>query len=80
MQIGIWSQVLTDLCRIDVEADKQNDDDDDKRRDVKLKPFRLLDELSDLLMLPKDNLLNDATRKEVSFLVHNTTLFVLVFS
>ncbi|KAM0941572.1 putative nucleoporin [Dioscorea sansibarensis] len=63
--IGIWSRVLTDLCRIDVEADKQNDDDDDKRRDVKLKRFRLLDELSDLLMLPKDNLLNDATRKEI---------------
>ncbi|XP_039116563.1 uncharacterized protein LOC120252060 isoform X2 [Dioscorea cayenensis subsp. rotundata] len=63
--IGIWSRILTDLCRIDVEADKQNDNDDDKRTDVKSKPFCLLDELSDLLMLPKDNLLNDATRKEI---------------
>lgn len=80
MQIGIWSRILTDLCRIDVEADKQNDNDDDKRTDVKSKPFCLLDELSDLLMLPKDNLLNDATRKEVSFLAHNTTLFLWVFS
>ncbi|CAH1420543.1 unnamed protein product [Lactuca virosa] len=51
--IGNWSRWLTDLFGID-------DDDDDS-----FKSFHLLNALSDLMMLPKDMLLDSRIRKEV---------------
>lgn len=51
MQIGNWSRWLTDLFGID---------------DDSFKPFHLLNALSDLMMLPKDMLLDSRIRKEVS--------------
>ncbi|KAL4581530.1 hypothetical protein LXL04_006052 [Taraxacum kok-saghyz] len=53
--IGNWSRWLTDLFGID--------DDDGS-----FKSFYLLNALSDLMMLPKDMLLDTTIRKEVSFL------------
>lgn len=50
--IGNWSRWLTDLFGID---------DDD----ASFKSFHLLNALSDLMMLPKDMLLNSTIRKEV---------------
>ncbi|PKA54501.1 hypothetical protein AXF42_Ash000335 [Apostasia shenzhenica] len=66
--IGSWSRLLTDLFGMDVDESSQGkNDDDDERVDTgaSLKSFHLLNSLSDLLMLPKDMLLEDTIRKEM---------------
>ncbi|KAG2584899.1 hypothetical protein PVAP13_6KG354400 [Panicum virgatum] len=63
--IGNWSRWLTDKFGIDDDdSDIGNDDDDERRGAAKSKSFQLLNELSDLLMLPKDMLLEKSIRKE----------------
>jgi hypothetical protein len=69
MQIGNWSRWLTDNLGIDADDDEGFDignDSDEKRGEAKEKSFQLLNELSDLLMLPKDMLFEKSIRKEVS--------------
>ncbi|KAF8115542.1 hypothetical protein N665_0025s0012 [Sinapis alba] len=56
--VGYWSRLLTDIFEID-------DDHSAERGDVTFKPFHLLNELSDLLMLPKEMLVDSSTRDEV---------------
>ncbi|KAJ0961739.1 hypothetical protein J5N97_000058 [Dioscorea zingiberensis] len=63
--IGIWSRILTNLCGMDVEGSYTANQKGANERTEKPKSFCLLNELSDLLMLPKDNLLNNTTRKEI---------------
>ncbi|KAG1363863.1 hypothetical protein COCNU_11G006900 [Cocos nucifera] len=67
--IGNWSRWLTDLfgiCADDSIKYGQSADEDGDRREgtPESKSFRLLNELSDLLMLPKDMLLERSIRKE----------------
>lgn len=62
-QIGNWSRWLTDLFGID--DDSNEEEDDDERQDISVKSFHHLNALSDLMMLPKDMLLNRSIRKEV---------------
>jgi hypothetical protein len=67
MQIGNWSRWLTDKLGMDADGSEGKDSDDDERSGLaESKSFQLLNELSDLLMLPKDMLLEKSTRKEVS--------------
>ena len=60
LQVGNWSRLLTDMFGIDAEdcllqEDQENSENDEKQgRDSEPKPFVLLNDLSDLLMLPKD--------------------------
>lgn len=72
--IGNWSRWLTDLFGIDDGEDLVDDssdlgdaDDDNEiiSHDAPSKCFRLLNALSDLMMLPKDLLLSQRVRKEV---------------
>lgn len=56
--VGFWSRLLTDIFEID-------DDHSAARVDETFKPFHLLNELSDLLMLPKEMLVDSSTRDEV---------------
>ncbi|KAL2500159.1 C2 NT-type domain-containing protein [Abeliophyllum distichum] len=68
--IGNWSRWLTDLCGIDDDdscKDETGQDNavDDGRNDTSFKSFHLLNALSDLMMLPKDMLLDRTIRKEV---------------
>lgn len=69
-QIGNWSRWLTDLFGMDdddpLEDRDENDLDSNDGSQNTLKSFHLLNALSDLLMLPKDMLLNASIRKEVS--------------
>lgn len=71
LQVGNWSRWLTDLFGMDTDEspeDSGNDEDEDRNgRDVVPKSFRLLNALSDLLMLPKDMLIDRSIRKEVFF-------------
>jgi hypothetical protein len=67
MQIGNWSRWLTDKFDMDVDDPEGIDSEDDERSGLaESKSFQLLNELSDLLMLPKDMLLEKSIRKEVS--------------
>lgn len=67
MQIGNWSRWLTDKLGIDDDdSDDTGDVEDERRGTAETKSFQLLNELSDLLMLPKDMLLEKSIRKEVS--------------
>ncbi|KAF5188123.1 EEIG1/EHBP1 protein amino-terminal domain protein [Thalictrum thalictroides] len=67
--IGNWSRWLTDLFGIDVddsfELQTDLDEDDSRECETSSKSFHLLNALSDLMMLPKDMLLNRLIRKEV---------------
>ncbi|KAG6469853.1 hypothetical protein ZIOFF_070786 [Zingiber officinale] len=67
--IGNWSRWLTDVVGMDDDdswkEDGDTDENDNGKEVTKSKSFRLLNELSDLLMLPKDMLLEKAVRKEV---------------
>ncbi|KAG5082865.1 hypothetical protein JHK84_052903 [Glycine max] len=67
--IGNWSRWLTDLFGMDdddpLEDRDENDLDSNDGSQNTLKSFHLLNALSDLLMLPKDMLLNASIRKEV---------------
>lgn len=77
MQIGNWSRYLSDTFGMDADDSANEDLVSDSKANVesegtlestrnKLKTFKLLNELSDLLMLPKDLLLEKSIRKEVS--------------
>ncbi|CAO2192011.1 unnamed protein product [Urochloa humidicola] len=63
--IGNWSRWLTDKLGIDDDDSDIGNNDDERRGAVQSKSFQLLNELSDLLMLPKDMLLEKSIRKEV---------------
>ncbi|KAL6644570.1 hypothetical protein ACP70R_016178 [Stipagrostis hirtigluma subsp. patula] len=64
--IGNWSRWLTDKFGLDADDSEDIGNDDDERRHATgSKSFQLLNELSDLLMLPKDMLLEKSIRKEV---------------
>ncbi|CAA6660098.1 unnamed protein product [Spirodela intermedia] len=67
--IGNWSRGLTDWFGIDDDDDNssEGEGEDDRRREAAAPPksFRLLNALSDLLMLPKDMLLDESIRREV---------------
>lgn len=79
MQIGNWSRWFTDVVGMvdddSWEEDGDTNEDDNGKEVTKSKSFRLLNELSDLLMLPKDMLLEKAVRKEVSVLKHSFLCF-----
>ncbi|CAN6483098.1 unnamed protein product [Victoria cruziana] len=66
--IGTWSRWLTDLFGID-DDDSFDDmnccDDEGQDSAASFKSFYLLNALSDLLMLPKDMLLDASIRKEI---------------
>ncbi|CAO2169593.1 unnamed protein product [Urochloa humidicola] len=63
--IGNWSRWLTDKLGIDDDDSDIGNNDDERRGGAQSKSFQLLNELSDLLMLPKDMLLEKSIRKEV---------------
>jgi len=68
--VGNWSRWLTDTFGMDAaESGKDGQDvesnGDDRRDAAESTCFKLLNELSDLLMLPKDMLLEKTIRKEV---------------
>uniref|UniRef100_A0ACD5ZUV3 Uncharacterized protein n=1 Tax=Avena sativa TaxID=4498 RepID=A0ACD5ZUV3_AVESA len=63
--IGNWSRWLTDNLGIDADDSEDEDDSYERRGAPKAKSFKLLNELSDLLMLPKDMLLEKSIRKEI---------------
>ncbi|CAK7342454.1 unnamed protein product [Dovyalis caffra] len=66
--VGNWSRWLTDMFGIaayDSLKEDQPDGGDDDRQDGETKSFVLLNDLSDLLMLPKDMLMDRSIRKEV---------------
>lgn len=72
LQIGNWSRWLTDMFGIDTddslkEDQHSNEDDDGRAEDGEPKSFLLLNDLSDLLMLPKDMLMDRSIRLEVYF-------------
>ncbi|KAF8399918.1 hypothetical protein HHK36_015788 [Tetracentron sinense] len=63
--IGNWSRWLDDLFDIDDDNPPKNEDGLDDDRQEQQTSFHLLNALSDLMMLPKDMLLNKSIRKEV---------------
>lgn len=68
--VGNWSRWLTDTFGMDAAESEKGGQDvevngDDRRDAAESTCFKLLNELSDLLMLPKDMLLEKAIRKEV---------------
>ncbi|XP_038891408.1 uncharacterized protein LOC120080810 isoform X2 [Benincasa hispida] len=64
--IGNWSRWLTDLFGLDDDDQCEDEHDNAEGKDAStLKSFHLLNALSDLMMLPKDMLLNQSIRKEV---------------
>ncbi|KAL5545556.1 hypothetical protein UlMin_005243 [Ulmus minor] len=68
--IGNWSRWLTDMFGMDADDTSPEDEhgrEDDERPvgDGEPKSFLLLNSLSDLLMLPKDMLMDQSIRKEV---------------
>ncbi|XP_062192589.1 uncharacterized protein LOC133896092 [Phragmites australis] len=64
--IGNWSRWLTDKFGMDNdESENIGNDGDERRGAAESKSFQLLNELSDLLMLPKDMLHEKSIRKEV---------------
>lgn len=74
LQIGNWSRWLSDLFGMDVDDTVDdslvNNDDGEKWGGASgSKCFGLLNSLSDLLMLPKDMLLDRSIKKEV-VLIH----------
>lgn len=78
--IGNWSRWLTDLFGID------DDEENSSYVGTSFKTFILLKALSDLMMLPKDMLLNTCVRKEVqkcnslSFFFYLLNFIFFVFS
>ncbi|KAL1196875.1 hypothetical protein V5N11_024681 [Cardamine amara subsp. amara] len=62
--VGYWSRLLTDIFEIDVDHSPEKEQQM-QRGDEAFKPFNLLNELSDLLMLPKEMLVDSSTRDEV---------------
>ncbi|WVZ14383.1 hypothetical protein V8G54_011949 [Vigna mungo] len=79
-KIGTWSRWLTDLFGMDDDNDDNDDsiedkaetDNNEQKQNASLKSFSLLNALSDLLMLPKDMLLNASIRNEVCPMLNAT--------
>ncbi|KAI4989786.1 hypothetical protein ZWY2020_038149 [Hordeum vulgare] len=68
--VGSWSRLLTDMFGMDGDDSHKDGqgavgDGDVRRGGAESNSFKLLNELSDLLMLPKDMLLEKSIRKEV---------------
>lgn len=65
--VGNWSRWLTDLFGMETDETSIDEDEGDERRNAgaETKSFPLLNALSDLLMLPKDMLMDRSIRKEV---------------
>ncbi|KAJ0041961.1 hypothetical protein Pint_17979 [Pistacia integerrima] len=67
--VGNWSRWLTDVFGMDSDGslkDQHSSEDDDRHDGVsEPKSFVLLNDLSDLLMLPKDMLIDQSIRQEV---------------
>uniref|UniRef100_A0A7N0TDK7 Uncharacterized protein n=1 Tax=Kalanchoe fedtschenkoi TaxID=63787 RepID=A0A7N0TDK7_KALFE len=68
--IGNWSRRLNELFglrddKLSEDEREQEDEDEDDRQYASTKYFYLLNILSELMMLPKDLLLNNSVRKEV---------------
>ncbi|XP_058071711.1 uncharacterized protein LOC131220849 isoform X2 [Magnolia sinica] len=68
--VGNWSRWLTDLFGMDADDSPKEDhingeDEHGMGADTESKSFHLLNDLSDLLMLPKDMLIDKSIRKEV---------------
>ncbi|KXG23318.1 uncharacterized protein LOC110429782 [Sorghum bicolor] len=64
--IGSWSRCLTDLFGMDMDDYPEAENGDDENGfGESLKPFYHLNALSDLLMLPKDVLMDTSSRKEL---------------
>ncbi|XP_004304320.1 PREDICTED: uncharacterized protein LOC101299504 [Fragaria vesca subsp. vesca] len=68
--VGNWSRCLSDMFGMDADDSLQetqlgSGDDDKQSGDGEPKSFLLLNALSDLLMLPKDMLMDRSIRKEV---------------
>lgn len=68
--IGSWSRWFTDTFDMDADESEKDGQDargdgDDRRDAAESNSFKLLNELSDLLMLPKDMLLEKSIRKEI---------------
>lgn len=83
-QIGNWSRWLTDMFGIDADDSLKEDqhgseDDDGRGGDSEPKSFLLLNDLSDLLMLPKDMLMDRTIRQEV-YLSINVEIVLLSYS
>lgn len=64
--IGSWSRCLTDLFGMDMDdyPEVENGDGENGIAET-YRPFYLLNALSDLLMIPKDVLMETSTRKEI---------------
>ena len=62
LQIGNWSRCLTEMFGMNSDDDHVESEGSDSS-----KAFVLLNELSDLLMLPKDMLMESSIREEVMF-------------
>ncbi|XP_010508591.1 PREDICTED: uncharacterized protein LOC104785140 [Camelina sativa] len=60
--IGNWSRCLTEMFGMNSDDSSAKESEDDQ---VESKPFVLLNELSDLLMLPKDMLMERSIREEM---------------
>lgn len=73
LQVGNWSRWLSDLFGIDagdsIKGEQDSCEDDSKGVRDEPKCFHLLNALSDLLMLPKDMLMDRAIRMEVHNLI-----------
>lgn len=69
--VGNWSRWLTDLFGMDTDDSLKEEIAEDHRKsgDAESKSFRYLNALSDLLMLPKDMLMDRSIRKEVCPLI-----------
>lgn len=70
LQVGNWSRWLSDMLGMDNDNPAEENQHSHKEEcqqggDSELKSFVLLNELSELLMLPKDLLLDRSIRKEV---------------
>lgn len=77
-QIGDWSRWLSTLFGIE-ENDASGDNED--KAPGPAKPFRLLNALSDLMMLPFEMLADPQTRKEVSLLALRRSMhFIMLYA
>lgn len=84
MQVGNWSRWLTDMFGMDSDdslKDQHSCEDYDRHDGVsEPKSFVLLNDLSDLLMLPKDMLMDRSIRQEVSFTMTINNIGICSFS
>lgn len=69
LQVGNWSRWFSNHLGLELDTlpsdDPETNNDDQQTTRAKTKCFCLLNELSELLMLPKDMLMDESIRKEV---------------